>query len=232
MEQSGSVESRDGIMQIKHKVTGAVLFDGKYDTIKALVEAAVKSGVDLSYADLRGVDLSDANLRGAKLRYANLFGANLSGADLRGADLSYANLIGTDLRCTDLSYANLERAKLSNAKLWGTNFSYAILRYANLSGTNLLDANLTCADLYGANLRGTIGNMSEVRSMYLEPFNVAFTKDFLQIDCEGHLIKEWENFSDEDIDNMNIHALTFWKRWKKTIFSSIELYFPAESIDE
>jgi len=57
---------------------------------------------------------------------------------------------------------------------------------------------------------------------------VTFTKDFLQIDCEGHSIEEWKNFSDEEIDNMNSHLLAFWERWKETIFSSIDENFPHE----
>jgi len=218
-------------VQIKHKVTDKVLFEGDYDSIKSLVEAAVKLGIDLSYADLKGVDLSDANLRGAKLRYANLFGANLSGADLRGADLSYANLMCADLRCTDLSYSNLERAKLSKAKLWGADFGHADLRCANLSSTNLRDTDLTGTDLTGVNFRGAIGNKSDVGSIRLEPFTVTFTRNFIQIDCEGHSIEEWKNFSDEEIDNMNSRLLTFWKRWKKTIFSSIDTQFPVDQID-
>jgi len=233
MEQSDSVKSTDGysegILQIKHRVTGAVLFEGEYDTIKALVETAVKLGIDLSYADLKYVDLSDTNLKGIKLRYSNLFESNLSGADVSYSDVSYSNLIGVDLRCTDLSCSKLERVKLSKAKLWGTIFNYAILRYANMSGTNMRDTELKNTDLHGVNFRGAIGNMSEVGSMRLEPFNVTFTKDFLQIDCEGHSVEEWKNFSDEEIDNMNSHLLTFWKRWKETIFSSIELSFPTES---
>jgi len=218
-------------MQIKHKITNKVLFEGNYDSIKSLVEAAVKAGVGLICADLNGADLSDAKLRGAHLWRANLGGANLSGADLRDANLSNANLIYVDLRCTDLSCANLERVKLSKAKLWGADFSHANLRYANMSGTNMRDTELKGTDLTGVNLRGAIGNKSEVGGMRLEPFNVTFTKDFIQIDCEGHSIEEWKNFSDEEIDKMNSRLLTFWKRWKKTIFSSIDAQFPVEQID-
>ena len=53
---------------------------------------AVKSGADLSGANLRGADLSGVDLSGATLRGVDLSGANLSGANLRGADLSGANL--------------------------------------------------------------------------------------------------------------------------------------------
>ena len=68
-------------MQIRHRYTDTVLFEGVFESMKALLEAAIASG-----AYLRGANLSGANLRGA-----NLSDANLSGAYLRGAkDADYA----------------------------------------------------------------------------------------------------------------------------------------------
>lgn len=64
------------MVEIKHRVTGAVLCTG--ETIRAAVEANLKK--------LRDADLGDANLRGAHLR-----DADLGCADLRGADLGDAN---------------------------------------------------------------------------------------------------------------------------------------------
>jgi hypothetical protein len=122
--------------EIKHRLSGAVLFALETENFKMCVEAAVKSranligadlrGAYLSYLDLRGAYLSYLDLRGADLSYANLIGANLSGADLSGADLRGANLSGADLSGADLSYANLS----------GANLSYANLSGANLSGAN------------------------------------------------------------------------------------------------
>ena len=69
-------------MQIKHKHTGAVLFDANCATIHECAEAAVRAR-----AELRGADLREAYLREANLRVADLRGAYLSGADLSGAKL-------------------------------------------------------------------------------------------------------------------------------------------------
>ena len=73
-------------IEIKHWVTGSVLFEFKTEdnTIYKTLKEALRSG-----ANLRG-----ANLRGANLRGANLYGADLYGADLRGANLYGANLRG------------------------------------------------------------------------------------------------------------------------------------------
>ena len=95
-------------IQIKHRYTGAVLYEHEPTdeqqasglAMRAALEAAVKCN-----ADLRGANLSDANLRGANLSGANLSGANLSGANLSGANLSGANLRGANLRDAYLSGA-------------------------------------------------------------------------------------------------------------------------------
>jgi len=83
--------------EIKHRFTGAMLFSLETDSLKLCVEAAVKSGADLSRAYLSGADLSRAYLSGADLSGAYLSRAYLSGAYLSGADLSGAYLSGANL---------------------------------------------------------------------------------------------------------------------------------------
>jgi len=71
--------------KIKHRFSGEVLFSMETESIKLCVEAAVKSGANLSWANLSWANPSWANLSGANLSGANLSGANLSGANLSGA---------------------------------------------------------------------------------------------------------------------------------------------------
>lgn len=118
--------------EIKHRDTGAVLWEGIAVTFRAAVEAAVGAKADLRGANLRYTDLRNADLQSANLREADLFGANLIDtnmqyADLRGADLHVAVMIGSDMQ-------------------------YADLRGADLRGVNLRGANLCRANLYGATL--------------------------------------------------------------------------------
>ncbi len=68
--------------EIKHRITGAILFELDCGSMRLCIEAAVKSSANLS----------SANLRYADLRYANLSSANLSSANLSSANLRYANL--------------------------------------------------------------------------------------------------------------------------------------------
>ena len=77
------------LYEIKHRLTGDVLFSLETKSLKLCVRAAVEVKTDL-----RGADLSDAYLVGANLRGANLHGANLSDAYLHGAYLHGANLHG------------------------------------------------------------------------------------------------------------------------------------------
>ena len=94
--------------QIKHRFTGAVLFEGEAGmTTRAMLEKATTAKADLYGANLRGANLYGANLGGANLYGADLRGANLYGANLGGADLRGADLYGADLRGANLGGANL-----------------------------------------------------------------------------------------------------------------------------
>jgi hypothetical protein len=99
------------LFEIKHRISGKVLFSLKTETLKLTLEAAVKAETDLTGADLTGADLRGADLRGAYLRGADLRGAYLTGADLTGADLTGAYLTGADLRGAYLTGAYLTGAK-------------------------------------------------------------------------------------------------------------------------
>ena len=79
------------MIEIKNRVTGAVLHTVEADTLR---------GADLSRAGLYEADLSGADLSRADLYEADLYEADLRGADLRGADLRGADLRGaTGVKC-------------------------------------------------------------------------------------------------------------------------------------
>ena len=59
------------LIEIKHRLTGAVLFSLDCGSWKLCIEAAVKSKADLRWADLRWADLRGADLSGANLSGAN-----------------------------------------------------------------------------------------------------------------------------------------------------------------
>ena len=120
-----------------------------------------------------------------------LAGTNLSGADLSGADLSGANLSG----------ANLSRADLSRADL----------RDANLSGAYLFGANLSGANLFGQKIQKTpiqINNLT---------WDILITEHHMKIGCQVHTHQEWEDFTGDEISNMDKGAFEFAEKWRSIL---------------
>ena len=81
-------------IQIKHRWTGAVLFEGRFGSLRLCVEAAAKAGANLARANLAGANLAGANLARANLADANLARANLARAKLRLKDGTEVALTG------------------------------------------------------------------------------------------------------------------------------------------
>ena len=102
-------------IEIRHRITGALLWSGEAATKKEALERAVKAGANLARANLAGADLGGANLARAYLAGAYLAGAYLAGADLAGANLADANLADAYLAGANLAGANLARAYLAGA---------------------------------------------------------------------------------------------------------------------
>lgn len=85
------------MIQIRHRFTGAVIYESEATDIKACLLAAIEIKADLPGADLKKANLREADLRGAYLRGANLQEADLREADLQGAYLQEADLRGANL---------------------------------------------------------------------------------------------------------------------------------------
>ena len=159
------------------------------------------------------MDLKRAYFSGVDFNGADFSGADFSGADFSGVDFSGAGLFCVDLRRVDFSGANFSGANLSGANL----------KFANLNG-----ANLNGADLSNVILWSTKGNNKEIKNIPYLDYNITYTKDILQIGCKNYSIEEWENFTDEEIDEMEKgESLAFWKKNKKYIFDTIKAN-PAE----
>ena len=165
--------------EIKHKLTGNIIFSMETKTFRLCIEAAIKTSANLSYANLRSADLRYADLRSVDLSYANLSYANLSSVDLRYADISYADLRYANLRSVDLSYANLSSANLSSANL----------RYADLRSADLRSADLRCANLSYAYLRS-----ADLRCANLSYANLSYADGMLKILGVTPGNKYWKRF--------------------------------------
>ncbi len=137
----------------------------------------------------------------------NLSEAYFSGANLSGADLSGAYLLEADLSGASLSGASLFKADLSGADLSG----------ANLSGADLSGAYLFRASLSGADLSEDL----KIKQIPIQLLNLRWPiiifDQHMQIGCEFHSIKNWFNFSDARINNMDCKAFNFWKQNKTSL---------------
>ena len=102
-----------------------------------------------------------------------------------------------------------------------------LVEIAVREGISLYGADLSGANLYGANLYGAdllcVGNMREIFTLQIDRYKIGFTKDFLQIGCQRHLISDWKKFSDEDIGAMDSEALSWWNKWNDHLFKTIHL---------
>ena len=211
-----------------------VIHSGKFNSIKECLEDGVKKGVSFYRADLYKANLSRANLRKANLREAKSTRADFEGANLLLANLSMANLREVNLREANLLLANSTRAYFEGADLYKADLYGAILTGVNLRKANLLLANSTRADFERADLTETnlkavylldcTGNDKEIKNIDIfEEYKVVYTKDILQIGCQGHPIEEWEVFSDEVIFKMDGQkGLDFWHKNKEFIFNKIK----------
>ena len=59
-------------IEIKHKITQDIIFQGDYENLKNAVQDANLQDADLQDANLRGADFWGADLRGANLRGAKI----------------------------------------------------------------------------------------------------------------------------------------------------------------
>ena len=143
---------------------------------------------------------------GNTLSRANLRGADLPRADLRGVDLGGANLCGANLCDADLRGADLSRADLRGAGL-----SRADLRGANLCGADLYGADLYGADLFGQKIQKTpiqINNLT---------WDILITEHHMKIGCQVHTHQEWEDFTGDEISNMEDGAVEFAEKWRSIL---------------
>ena len=121
------------------------------------------------------------------------------------------------------------RADLSCANLRGAYLRGAYLRGAYLRGAYLRDADLSCADLRDADLRGAYlngvcGLNDWIKNIQIEDWPITYTAEVMQIGCQRHPLDAWRNFSDAEIRAMDGRkALTFWHKWRETIFKIIEM---------
>ena len=65
--------------------------------------------------------------------------------------------------------------------------------------------------------------MREIKSIKVETYPITYTGTVMQIGCERHEIKEWFEFDDERIFEMDGEgALKFWKKWRGLLIQILD----------
>ena len=111
----------------------------------------------------------------------------------------------------------VEEAILSNANLSGADLSNANLRNADLS-----NANLSGADLSNANLRNAKNAPLIINGLHWIVSINGF--GMMRIGCQRHKVEEWASFNDDQISEMDSHALAFWNKNKAMLLSICDSY--------
>lgn len=114
-------------------VTGAMLFEGRYDSFTDCLEQAVQLRVLLNGADLRNRNLSNACLDDGFFAGADFSGSNLTGANLSEASMPGASFENTDLYNTCFAYADLRGCRFNNANFGATDITGADISQAHFA---------------------------------------------------------------------------------------------------
>jgi hypothetical protein len=121
------------IQSIHSAVTGAMLFEGRYDSFIDCLEQAVQLRVLMNGADLRNRNLSNACLDDGLFAGADFSGSNLTGANLSEAALAGACFENADLYNTCLAYTDLRGCRFGNANFGATDITGADLSQAHFA---------------------------------------------------------------------------------------------------
>lgn len=121
------------IHAIHSATTGAMLFEGRYNSFTECVEQAVQLRVLLNGADLRNRNLSNACLDDGLFAGADFSGSNLTGANLSETSMPGASFENADLYNTCFAYADLRGCRFNNANFGATNITRADISQAHFA---------------------------------------------------------------------------------------------------
>ena len=131
-----------------------------------------------------------------------------------GESASECFKLGLSVRAAVRAGANLADANLARANLTRADLTGAYLTDANLSGAYLTDANLS-----GAKWRDVVIKSPPIQIFNL-PYRVIILDNHMHIGCELHTLKDWANFEDRRIIEMDsAKALRFWKQYKDVLLA-------------
>ena len=131
------------IHAIHSATTGAMLFEGRYDSFTDCLEQAVQLRVLLNGADLRNRNLSNVCLDDGLFAGADFSGSNLTGANLSETSMPGASFEKTDLYNTCFAYADLRGCRFNNANFGATDITGADISQAHFAALSCFSLDFT-----------------------------------------------------------------------------------------
>ncbi len=125
---------------------GDILFEGRFLSFQACVEAAMHQKNTLQGADFRKANLSNVMLDDVRMIDCDFTGANLTGANLSETYLERACFDGCDLYNACFAYSSLTKASFRHAHFGGTDITGSNLLNARFQGISWLNLNFTEAN--------------------------------------------------------------------------------------
>jgi uncharacterized protein YjbI with pentapeptide repeats len=122
--------------EIKSWKDESILYAGEAETLKDLVNTAVKNRASLVGARLDGARLDGARFDGASFVGASFVGASFDGARFDGASFVGASFVGASFVGASFDGARFDGARLDGASLVGASFDGARLDGASFVGAS------------------------------------------------------------------------------------------------
>ena len=94
-----------------------------------------------------------------------------------------------------------------------TNEVLLTIEGADLRGANLQGANLQWANLREADLPTDVIRIDGMR------WDVTILHGYMRIGCQHHHVDDWNKFTDDEIAEMDKHALEFWQANKQKLIT-------------
>lgn len=119
--------------QIKSRVDKKILFEGKFESFKTCLEAAVGERAYLANANLKNSNLSNAMLDDALMPCADFTGANLTGANLSEALLHGSVFSNAALYNVCFAWSDLQKCNFGNAFFGATDITGCDISFSSFS---------------------------------------------------------------------------------------------------
>ena len=57
-------------------------------------------------------------------------------------------------------------------------------------------------------------------SLFQDTYRLYFMNNIIKIGCKKYSAEEWDNFTDDEISQMDSDALEWWKKWKSFVLTT------------